>query len=98
MAPPCHRTCTLCLAAVCRPVAGPSVPPAPPLPHSCQAVKDATNTGVRESGIDVRLCDVGAAIQVCGWEFGGRCVKQCSLVQAVNTELHRGAAFLPLPH
>lgn len=28
-----------------------------------QAVKDATNTGVRESGIDVRLCDVGAAIQ-----------------------------------
>ncbi|PRW56403.1 methionine aminopeptidase 2B-like [Chlorella sorokiniana] len=28
-----------------------------------QAVKDATNTGVRESGIDVRLCDIGAAIQ-----------------------------------
>jgi methionyl aminopeptidase len=28
-----------------------------------QAVKDATNTGIRESGIDVRLCDVGAAIQ-----------------------------------
>lgn len=28
-----------------------------------QAVKDATNTGVREAGIDVRLCDVGAAIQ-----------------------------------
>lgn len=27
------------------------------------AVKDATNTGVKESGIDVRLCDVGAAIQ-----------------------------------
>ena len=27
------------------------------------AVKDATNTGVREAGIDVRLCDVGAAIQ-----------------------------------
>eukprot|EP00004_Rigifila_ramosa_P007545 TRINITY_DN1854_c0_g1_i1.p4 TRINITY_DN1854_c0_g1~~TRINITY_DN1854_c0_g1_i1.p4 ORF type:complete len:284 (-),score=77.47 TRINITY_DN1854_c0_g1_i1:18-869(-) len=27
------------------------------------AVKDATNTGIRESGIDVRLCDVGAAIQ-----------------------------------
>ncbi|KAJ3089601.1 Methionine aminopeptidase 2 [Quaeritorhiza haematococci] len=27
------------------------------------AVKDATNTGVRESGIDVRLCDVGEAIQ-----------------------------------
>ncbi|PSC68131.1 methionine aminopeptidase 2B-like [Micractinium conductrix] len=27
------------------------------------AVRDATNTGVRESGIDVRLCDIGAAIQ-----------------------------------
>lgn len=27
-------------------------------------MQDATNTGVRESGIDVRLCDVGAAIQV----------------------------------
>ncbi|KAJ2533560.1 Methionine aminopeptidase 2 [Coemansia sp. RSA 1937] len=27
------------------------------------AVKDATNTGIREAGIDVRLCDVGAAIQ-----------------------------------
>ena len=27
------------------------------------AVKEATNTGVRESGIDVRLCDIGAAIQ-----------------------------------
>ncbi|KAL9960647.1 hypothetical protein ACROYT_G034131 [Oculina patagonica] len=27
------------------------------------AVKDATNTGIRESGIDVRLCDVGEAIQ-----------------------------------
>lgn len=28
-----------------------------------QAVRDATNTGIREAGIDVRLCDVGAAIQ-----------------------------------
>lgn len=28
-----------------------------------EAVKDATNTGIRESGIDVRLCDIGAAIQ-----------------------------------
>lgn len=27
------------------------------------AVKDATNAGVREAGIDVRMCDVGAAIQ-----------------------------------
>ena len=28
-----------------------------------QAVKDATNTGIKESGIDVRLCDIGVAIQ-----------------------------------
>eukprot|EP00877_Chromochloris_zofingiensis_P010686 jgi/Chrzof1/5871/Cz16g18240.t1 len=27
------------------------------------AVKDATNTGIREAGIDVRLCDIGVAIQ-----------------------------------
>ncbi|XP_072181562.1 methionine aminopeptidase 2-like isoform X2 [Diadema setosum] len=27
------------------------------------AVKDATNTGIREAGIDVRLCDVGERIQ-----------------------------------
>eukprot|EP01089_Gocevia_fonbrunei_P003495 TRINITY_DN1347_c0_g1_i1.p1 TRINITY_DN1347_c0_g1~~TRINITY_DN1347_c0_g1_i1.p1 ORF type:complete len:451 (-),score=113.81 TRINITY_DN1347_c0_g1_i1:61-1413(-) len=27
------------------------------------AVKEATNTGIREAGIDVRLCDIGAAIQ-----------------------------------
>jgi methionyl aminopeptidase len=34
------------------------------------AVRDATNTGVREAGIDVRLCDIGAAIQVGGWVGG----------------------------
>ena len=28
-----------------------------------QAAKDATNTGVKEAGIDVRLCDIGAAVQ-----------------------------------
>ncbi|KAG5518286.1 hypothetical protein PMAC_003082 [Pneumocystis sp. 'macacae'] len=28
-----------------------------------EAVKDSTNAGIRESGIDVRLCDIGAAIQ-----------------------------------
>lgn len=27
------------------------------------AVKEATNTGIREAGIDVRMCDIGAAIQ-----------------------------------
>ena len=29
------------------------------------AVKDATDTGVRTAGIDVRLGEIGAAIQVC---------------------------------
>ena len=28
-----------------------------------EAVKDATNTGIKAAGIDVRLCDVGSAIQ-----------------------------------
>uniref|UniRef100_A0A182JDT8 Methionine aminopeptidase 2 n=1 Tax=Anopheles atroparvus TaxID=41427 RepID=A0A182JDT8_ANOAO len=28
-----------------------------------QAVKEATEAGIREAGIDVRLCDIGAAIQ-----------------------------------
>ncbi|KAF6773617.1 hypothetical protein AHF37_07443 [Paragonimus kellicotti] len=28
-----------------------------------EAVKDATNTGIKAAGIDVRLCDVGEAIQ-----------------------------------
>ncbi|RWV89149.1 hypothetical protein GW17_00048721, partial [Ensete ventricosum] len=28
-----------------------------------EASREATNTGVKEAGIDVRLCDVGAAIQ-----------------------------------
>lgn len=34
-----------------------------PLVH---AVKEATNTGVKEAGIDVRLCDIGAAVQEVG--------------------------------
>jgi methionyl aminopeptidase len=28
-----------------------------------EAVKEATNTGIKEAGIDVRLSDIGAAIQ-----------------------------------
>jgi len=28
-----------------------------------EAVKESTNTGIKEAGIDVRLCDIGAAIQ-----------------------------------
>ena len=28
-----------------------------------KAVKDATNTGIKAAGIDVRLCDIGEEIQ-----------------------------------
>jgi methionyl aminopeptidase len=28
-----------------------------------EAVRAATNTGIREAGIDARLCDIGAAIE-----------------------------------
>lgn len=28
-----------------------------------EAVRDATNTGIKEAGVDVRLCDIGAAVQ-----------------------------------
>lgn len=28
-----------------------------------EAVREATNTGIKEAGIDVRLCDIGAAVQ-----------------------------------
>lgn len=37
--------------------------PNPKYSKLMEAVKDATNTGIREAGIDVRLCDIGAAIQ-----------------------------------
>lgn len=46
------------------------------------AVRDATNTGVREAGIDVRMCDIGDAVQevmesyeveVNGKNYGGQC-------------------------
>lgn len=35
----------------------------PKFDNLVQAAKEATNTGVREAGIDVRLCDIGAAVQ-----------------------------------
>lgn len=28
-----------------------------------KAVREATDTGIREAGVDVRLCDIGAAVQ-----------------------------------
>jgi methionine aminopeptidase len=35
------------------------------------AVREATNTGIKEAGIDVRLCDIGAAIQEVGTALYG---------------------------
>jgi methionyl aminopeptidase len=40
-----------------------TVAPNPQFENLLKAVKDATNTGVREAGIDVRMSDIGAAIQ-----------------------------------
>eukprot|EP00735_Rhodelphis_limneticus_P008854 TRINITY_DN2328_c0_g2::TRINITY_DN2328_c0_g2_i1::g.20799::m.20799 TRINITY_DN2328_c0_g2::TRINITY_DN2328_c0_g2_i1::g.20799 ORF type:complete len:650 (-),score=203.54,sp/Q56Y85/MAP22_ARATH/71.98/0.0,Peptidase_M24/PF00557.19/2e-40,zf-B_box/PF00643.19/0.032,zf-B_box/PF00643.19/3.3e-05,SAM_2/PF07647.12/1.2e-05,SAM_1/PF00536.25/0.00034,SAM_PNT/PF02198.11/0.12 TRINITY_DN2328_c0_g2_i1:487-2436(-) len=37
--------------------------PNPKFQNLVAACKDATNTGVKEAGIDVRLCDIGEAIQ-----------------------------------
>eukprot|EP00192_Tetraselmis_astigmatica_P005919 CAMPEP_0117669894 /NCGR_PEP_ID=MMETSP0804-20121206/12410_1 /TAXON_ID=1074897 /ORGANISM="Tetraselmis astigmatica, Strain CCMP880" /LENGTH=446 /DNA_ID=CAMNT_0005478051 /DNA_START=26 /DNA_END=1366 /DNA_ORIENTATION=+ len=37
--------------------------PNPKFAPLLEAVKDATNTGIKETGVDVRLCDVGAAIE-----------------------------------
>ena len=35
----------------------------PQFPPLLNAVREATNTGIKTAGIDVRLCDVGEAIQ-----------------------------------
>jgi methionyl aminopeptidase len=39
------------------------------------AVKDATNTGVKTAGVDVRLCDVGEAVQEVGGGVVGSLVR-----------------------
>lgn len=41
----------------------PPTPPSHRYDPLVNAVKEATNTGIRECGIDVRLCDIGAAVQ-----------------------------------
>jgi len=35
----------------------------PQFKHLVDAVQEATNTGIKEAGIDVRVCDIGCAIQ-----------------------------------
>ena len=46
-----------------------------------EAVRAATNTGIREAGIDARLCDIGAAIQEVG-SRAGRCARWVSEARA----------------
>jgi methionyl aminopeptidase len=64
-----------------------------------EAVKDATNTGVKTMGIDVRLCDVGAAIQEamesyeCEYNqqiFPVKCIQNLSGHSIGNYKIHAG--------
>jgi len=64
-----------------------------------EAVKDATNTGVKTMGIDVRLCDVGAAIQEamesyqCEYDgkiYDVKCIKNLSGHSIGNYQIHAG--------
>ncbi|MCJ1349560.1 Methionine aminopeptidase 2, partial [Peltigera leucophlebia] len=63
------------------------------------AVKDATNTGVREAGIDVRVCDIGVAIQEAmesyEVEIGGKtlpvkCIRNLNGHDIVRYSIHGG--------
>ncbi|KAH8922054.1 peptidase M24A, methionine aminopeptidase [Atractiella rhizophila] len=57
-----------------------------------EAVKDATNTGVREAGIDVRLNDIGAAIQEVmesyEVEVGGQTLQVRSIRNLTGHDIH----------
>ncbi len=63
------------------------------------AVRDATNTGIRTAGIDVRLCDVGEAIQevmesheveLDGKTYRVRCVKNLNGHSIDRYHIHAG--------
>ncbi|EME30862.1 Methionine aminopeptidase 2B [Galdieria sulphuraria] len=64
-----------------------------------QAVKEATNTGIKEAGIDVRLCDIGAAIQevmesyeveINGKVFPVKCIRNLNGHSIGNYQIHAG--------
>jgi len=64
-----------------------------------QAVKEATNTGIKEAGIDVRLCDIGAAIQevmesyeveIDGKVFPVKCIRNLNGHSIGNYQIHAG--------
>jgi len=58
----------------------PSYSPNPRYDNLVNAVREATNTGIKEAGIDVRLCDIGEAIQVCLCVCVCVCVRACVCV------------------
>eukprot|EP00494_Astrolonche_serrata_P024439 UN24697 len=67
-----------------------------------EAVKDATNTGIKTMGIDVRLGDVGAAIQEAmesyeceydGKRYPVKCIKNLSGHSIGNYRIHAGIWF-----
>ncbi|CAD7699004.1 unnamed protein product [Ostreobium quekettii] len=69
-----------------------------------EAVREATNTGIRETGIDVRLCDVGAAIQevmesheveIRGKTYQVRCVRNLNGHSVAHYLVH-GANSVPI--
>ncbi|KAI4090639.1 MAG: hypothetical protein LQ344_004609 [Seirophora lacunosa] len=63
------------------------------------AVKDATNTGVREAGIDVRMSDIGAAVQeamesyeveICGKVLPVKCIRNLNGHDIIQYSIHGG--------
>lgn len=64
-----------------------------------EAVREATNTGVREAGIDVRMCDIGAAIQetmesyeveIKGQTFPVKCIRNLNGHDIRQWQIHGG--------
>eukprot|EP01103_Thecamoeba_quadrilineata_P001347 TRINITY_DN111_c0_g1_i1.p1 TRINITY_DN111_c0_g1~~TRINITY_DN111_c0_g1_i1.p1 ORF type:complete len:539 (-),score=152.25 TRINITY_DN111_c0_g1_i1:37-1653(-) len=70
-----------------------------------QAVKDATNTGIKTAGIDVRLCDIGEAIQEVMESYEVEINKKIYPVKAVRNlnghsirpySIHGGGKSIPI--
>jgi methionyl aminopeptidase len=64
-----------------------------------EAVREATNTGVREAGIDVRLCDIGEAVQevmesheveLAGKTYQVKCVRNLNGHSIGQYQIHAG--------
>lgn len=64
-----------------------------------EAVREATNTGIKEAGIDVRMCDIGAAIQetmesyeveINGETFPVKCIRNLNGHDIRQWQIHGG--------